>query len=436
MLSRECSWYSRRGTSGCETLLRVEQLASSRGGVYPDLLLGVLRARIGLSPPGAVVPSLRPSSKREGLWCLLIEMALLCGLVEEGFGCCTWGRLEISTPVQYEKNRLPEACEIVPAMDQALPAHPQSHAHHTVPQFWLKQFADSQSSLKMFAVSDNKLVSGRARVRNATVHQDLSVLDSWFETHDIDEKKLFGPIEGRAAKALAPLWSAQDLSTVWPLPQRARNDIATFLAASVVRTPKYRLHADADLERQVARKDRSIHAIDLVRSGAIVGDPDDLARVNRYYGLWQEGDKAPSNVQSDYMRTELPKLARHLFNQRWVLMQAPEPTYVISDNPVALTGQPMTSGPPRFYSVDSLDSRMSITALSRTLLLMTDWHPRQVLATLDFNGDSIIPFDAGRANIARATLILNAEAQFFEHPDDRMVEDIWALRGPDNENNR
>jgi hypothetical protein len=31
---------------------------------------------------------------------------------------------------------------------------------------------------------------------------------------------------------------------------------------------------------------------------------------------------------------------------------------------------------------------------------------------------------------------MNAEAQFFEHPDDRMVEDNWALRGPENENNR
>jgi hypothetical protein len=279
------------------------------------------------------------------------------------------------------KHLMAVRCAIVAPMDQAFALRPQSHNHHTVPQFWLRQFADSRGFLKEFDVPKVDLIARRTHVKQATVHQDLYVLDSWNATHDIDERQILGPIEDKAARALRTLWKAQDLSTVWPLPQRARNDIATFLAASVIRTPKYRQHADAHMERQVASSNRRLDATNLFRSGVIVGDPDDMARLGRLQGLWKEGDKAPSNVRSNYMRAELPKLARHLFNQRWVLMRAPDTPFVISDNPVALTGQPMTSGPPTFYSVNSLDSRMSLTALSRDLLLITDWHPPEVLSS-------------------------------------------------------
>ena len=311
-------------------------------------------------------------------------------------------------------------------MEPALPTRPQSHHHHTVPQFWLKEFADTDKFFKRFKAPGGELIGKRVHVRNATTVDDLYVLDTWSATHDIDEQKIMSPIEREAAKALRPLWDAEDLSTVWPLTDRARNDLAAFLALSVIRTPKYRHDAQIDMEHQVMKSDRPLDFIDLFRSGVIVGDPDDLMRLGRTRGVWREGDQAPSNVQSDYMRAELPKLTRHLFYQRWVLMQAPVPTFVISDNPVALTGQPMTYAGPTFYSVNSRDSRMSITALSRTLLLITDWHPETVLAGLHLNGDGVIPFDAERAGLARATLIINAHREFFEHPDDHIIEDLLA----------
>jgi hypothetical protein len=169
-------------------------------------------------------------------------------------------------------------------MDPALPTRPQSHDHHTVPKFWLKQFADSQGFLKEFDVPkdvQNELAKRRTHVKRATVEKDLYVLDSWFATHDIDERKIFGPLEDKAAKVLSTLCNAEDLSTVWPLPDRERNDLTRFLAASVIRTPKYRQHAQIDLDRQVARSDRPLEAIDLYRSSVIVGEPDDMARLGR-----------------------------------------------------------------------------------------------------------------------------------------------------------
>lgn len=312
-------------------------------------------------------------------------------------------------------------------MDPTSPPRPQSHDHHTVPKFWLKQFADSQGFLKEFDVPkdvQNELTKRRKHIRRATVEKDLYVLDSWFATHDIDEREIFGPLEDRAAKVLGTLRNAQDLSRVWPLPDQERNDLARFLAASVIRTQKYREHAQLDLEQQSARKDRPLDAIDLFRSGVILGEPDDMARLGRRYGLWQEGDKAPSNVQSNYMRAEIPKLSRHLFNQRWVLMRTPDPEFVLSDNPVAL----LTTEPPTLHTLSALESRMSFAALSRTLILITEWHPVDVLSKLPMFGDGVIPFDRQRAGMAAWTLISNAHAHFYEHPDDRVVEDVWARR--------
>jgi hypothetical protein len=313
-------------------------------------------------------------------------------------------------------------------MDPTSPARQQSHNHHTVPQFWLRQFADSLGFLKEVDVPldiSTELNIRRMHVRQATVERDLYVLDSWFETHDVDERQIFGPLEAKAGRILATLRNAQDLSSVWPLTERERNHLARFLAASVIRTPKYRQHAQLDLEQRVARKDRPLHPIDLYRSGVIVGDPDDMARLGRTKGLWKADDLAPSNVQSDYMRAEIPKLSKHIFNQRWVLMRAPEATFVLSDNPVAL----LTTEPLTLHTLDSLKSRMSFTALSRELLLITQWHPSDVLATMPLNGDGIIPFEAQRAVKARAVMIANAHAHFYEHPDDSIAEDLWVRRG-------
>lgn len=321
-----------------------------------------------------------------------------------------------------------EACARVAPMDSTLPTRPQSHDHHTVPKFWLKQFADSQGFLKELDAPKNvqdDLTIRRTHVKRATVEKDLYVLDSWFATHDIDERQIFGPLEDKAAKVLSTLWNAEDLSTVWPLPEQERNDLARFLAASVIRTPKFRQDAQIDLDRQVARNDRPLDPIDLFRSGVIVGEPDDMARLGRRNGLWREGDKAPSNVQSNYMRAEIPKLSRHLFNQRWVLMRTPEPAFVLSDNPVAL----MTTEPPTLHTLTSLDSRMSFAALSRTLILITEWHPAETLSKMPMYGDGVIPFDKQRAGSAAWTLISNAHAHFYEHPDDSVVEDVWARRG-------
>jgi hypothetical protein len=124
------------------------------------------------------------------------------------------------------------------------------------------------------------------------------------------------------------------------------------------------------------------------------------------------------------MRAEIPKLSRHLFNQRWVLMRTPVPTFVISDNPVAL----MTTDPPTLHTLTSLDSKMALAALSRNLLLITEWHPSDVLKRMPMYGDSVIAFDAQRAVSARAVLMANAHARFYEHPDDSAVEDMWARR--------
>jgi len=311
-------------------------------------------------------------------------------------------------------------------MDTVPPASPQSHEHHTVPRFWLRQFADANGFLKQIEADKDEFVVRRIHRRKATVVNDLYVLDTGQQIYDTDERKLLGPIEAKGSKALSALRKAADLSTVWPLADEARSHIAMFLAASVLRTPKHRQIVEFEIERYLERADRPFGAIDLFRSGRIVGEPESMDRLGRRYGLWREGENVPSNVHSDYLRTELPNLARHLFHQRWALMRTPVATFIIPDNPVALTGI-LATGMPDFYNANFLDSRMSFAALTRNLVLVTDWHPSAVLAKAQLNGDMILPFDQQLAQITRALLIANAHTHLFEHPDDTIIEDFWAL---------
>lgn len=315
---------------------------------------------------------------------------------------------------------------IVTTMDSASPTRPQSHEHHTVSKFWLKQFADSSGFLKRFDVGAGELNARRIHSKRATVVTDLYILDSWNATHDVDEHDLLRPLEDKAAKVMGRLRAAEDLSRVWPLDSPARNQLALYLAASVIRTPRYREHVQASAERMLEGSDRPPIGVDLFRSGVLTGDPEDLARLGRRYGLWHKGEQAPANFQSDYLRDQLPRLARHLFEQRWVIMRAPTPYFTISDNPVALIGGAIESGRATHHSVDFRNSRWSVTALSRDLVLMTDWHPPSVLSRLNHNGDMTTEFDQGRANMARALMIANADTDVFAHPADLMIEQIWG----------
>ena len=314
--------------------------------------------------------------------------------------------------------------ERVLVMDRIPSARPQSHDHHTVPKFWLKKFADSKGFLKKFDVNSDDISGRRVHSRRATVEKDLYVLQTLDETFDVDEQKVHGPIENRAARALAPLWDCSDLSHVWPLADQAREDVAGLLAASVMRTLKYRNHVELAAERYLDRDDRSVAAVDLYRSGVLTGDPDTLARAAKRYGLWNKGEKAPANLHSDYVRSELRNLVRHLFEQRWILMRTPDPSFVISDNPVALIGELSETVAPSVHSVDFLSSRGSVTALSRDLLLMTDWQLPAVLAPLPHHGDMVVPYDPRRVDFMRGLLLRNADTQVFGHPDDSILESV------------
>lgn len=297
-----------------------------------------------------------------------------------------------------------------------------SKGHHVIPQFLLRRFAADRSVLKQFDVTSENLTGSRVHVKSATKEDNFYVLDGLHGSYDYDEREIMGKLDDRAAKVLHRLWGATDLASVWPLDDADRVTLAQFLAALVLRTPRFRRHSQSVAEHVLRDPDRHPLAIDLFRNGVITSESLPIEIIRKYYGVWLEGEPAPPNFHAQVLRDHLNPLGQHLFEQRWILMRTPHPQFFLSDNPVALVDEIPRDALPRYRGLDFIASKASMVALDRGLLLVTEWHPMEKLRRAKDFGDQCTDFHEGLARMACGVLLGNADRRVFSHPDDVIIE--------------
>ncbi|CAN5352387.1 hypothetical protein BH09ACT6_BH09ACT6_00300 [soil metagenome] len=297
--------------------------------------------------------------------------------------------------------------------------------HHVVPRMHLKWFA-KEGWLNRYQVCEDRVrAHGRVSLKKATTVTDLNRLDDWYAEHTRMEST-FGKIEGHAARALAPVLRAAQITNEWPLSNDARNRVSNWLALQHLRTPRMRQAWDRALQAHLARPDRDVHVSDLLDNGTLTGDPEQLARWERVMGVPRKGQPLPRNAYRDLFVEHWPKLSQQLFAHRWMLVVTPTPAFFTSDNPLVLTRQEIK--PETFFTnsiaiADYYAARFSWIALSRTHALITHEVPPELLRR---NLDAVLPPHPGQAGLINAATMMGAtlNSELFQHPDDRIIDDL------------
>ena len=114
-----------------------------------------------------------------------------------------------------------------------------SHRHHTVPQFYLRRFANDRNQLLQVRLGD-PAKANRISVRDALVRKDFYMVQESDMSWSDRVEKLLGRIEGDAATGFRGVLADGE----WPLMQRTRQSIATWLALQALRSPATRTSLD------------------------------------------------------------------------------------------------------------------------------------------------------------------------------------------------
>lgn len=115
--------------------------------------------------------------------------------------------------------------------------------HHTVPQFYLRRFANGERIATVRLPGDQRFVQS---VRKAASETNFYAVVGHEDGPDVFEK-LLSSIEGDASRAFGRIASG-----TWPLEQADRWTLANFVALQAVRGPEQRRNME-HLAAQVAR---------------------------------------------------------------------------------------------------------------------------------------------------------------------------------------
>lgn len=99
-----------------------------------------------------------------------------------------------------------------------------------MPQFHLERFSNDREQVVRVALPGNK--RDLVAIRDASVEKDFYLIESEDGTRSDELENRLGEIEGAAAGAVRALVD----DCVWPIPERARWDVAAWVASQALRT--------------------------------------------------------------------------------------------------------------------------------------------------------------------------------------------------------
>lgn len=292
-----------------------------------------------------------------------------------------------------------------------------SRRHHTVPRFYLENFAHNGQIGTVVLPGDKRFVQS---LRKASTAKDFYSLGSPTVMGADEFEKILAELEGQTAGVIKSVLAGE-----WPLATEDRGILAEFAAVQYLRGPNSRVHMQ-NIKAQFTRIDISLKGKEWmaqefrVRTGRDL-KPEEIDR------LWEQATREegpPLTVSSaDHVRQIvelLPKVYWYFAARPWSLIRFDRQRLLACDTPVCLIPHADAS---EWMGVGLLNAWALAMPLSRTTaLLMTDPGPiaehttREHVATGAL--DMTAPPSVKWARVLRDTTIGNARQFIYHHPDD------------------
>ena len=220
------------------------------------------------------------------------------------------------------------------------PASPErsiAKRHHHVAQFYLRGFADDDEKLTTVRLPGDKRFT--QVVRKAASETNFYAVEGHADGADVFEK-IFSGVEGEAAQIFESI--AQG---VWPLPEKERMALASYIAFQAVRGPEQRRNME-HIRAQTARLEIGYggraSVKDWVKRNRGVEVTDEEAEL-----VWEQATQpggppirvAPQVhiLQIAQMNEELTK---YICGRPWTLFEFDRRSLITSDTPVGLVPHP------------------------------------------------------------------------------------------------
>jgi hypothetical protein len=213
----------------------------------------------------------------------------------------------------------------------------EAKLHHTVPQFYLRGFADAAERITAVRLPGDKRYT--SRIRNTAATNNFYSIDGHPDGTDAFEKAL-SQLEGDAASVLRVIVGGE-----WPLSEDRRTGFATFMAVQHLRGPDHRRTLEY-LAAQMTRLEVQVSGRENVqqwvqeRYGVEVDD--DEAEV-----IWQQATQASGPPISlapiahiEQIVHSAIQLLPYMVSRPWKLVRFSRRSLITCDSPVGLVRDP------------------------------------------------------------------------------------------------
>lgn len=286
--------------------------------------------------------------------------------------------------------------------------------HHTVPEFYLKGFANEAGRIRRTSLSEPErphIIS----IGDATVQTDFYMVEDKDGTFDDRVEKALDKVENESAIGFRALLGGQQ----WPLTGETRASVAAWVALQHLRGPSQRqmINDIADslfkLQVMVGGRKGIQEALDDSRA-----EPANAQEVDDVFAKYTAPDsfriEMSPNEHIKMMLEHLEGFAFSMYCRPWSIIGYERKTLATCDHPVVL----VPTDDSGFLGVGALTAGGIYVPLDRrTALVMGDLpdDPGNVKAGAD---DVRFGGNAALANWLNRMLISNAREAIFTHPDD------------------
>jgi hypothetical protein len=211
------------------------------------------------------------------------------------------------------------------------PSRPTSRRHHTVPQFYLRGFADADQVLTVELPGTRRF---KQSVKDASVVTDMYALHGHEDGDDVIEREL-SRVESAAAKVFGRVTSG-----TWPLPVEDRVTLAYFMAMQATRTQGQRRLGDSiaafAAKMHIGAGGKDVFAAQLRQNDGGISNE----QVSRMWKQAVSAEGPPIALTDAEWVTQMlemaEKLTSYLLGRPWVLFKFQRRSLVTSDSPVGL----------------------------------------------------------------------------------------------------
>lgn len=285
-------------------------------------------------------------------------------------------------------------------------------AHHVVPQFYLRRFADDLKQI--YQTDKTNGAAALTPVKHATVVRDLYTVDG-NEGDELDTlEDIYSRIESDAARVFKSVLD----DDVWPLNDQQREAMSIWIAAQFLRTPRMRNALDESMNEH--RKHIESLSLDDVRTqlgDAPWSDAELEAKWKETLEYYSVDGPQPRNAQARWFGHLLEEATRGMFLRNWHLARFDAPVLLTSDSPVL----PMREDGSFQEVKNPAAAFLTAVPLDRATLLLI----QPTRATLQ--GDRTVQQTREFASMINLVMAEHADQYVFEHPEDKIHENLPVL---------